>query len=205
MYCVYPKKKGCMILKAIHRIVAFIEKFVTLYMGIASFVIMFTVFIAGVFWRYVLRSPITWSMEVCLTSYIWMVMFSACYTSKEHGHVVFTLIYEKFSLKVRAVISILGNLLVTAAFALTLEPTISYILSMKRQETSILKVGLDIVYSPYLLFLVMTIIYLLIETYKDFLILLGRANMDTINEFIEKGEATYEKEIQNYTKEDHHR
>lgn len=189
-------------MKTIRKTVIFIEKFVTLYMGIASFIIMFAVFIAGVFSRYVLRSPITWSMEVCLMTYIWLVMFGACYASKHHGHVVFTLIYEKFSVKARAVISALGNLLIIVAFLLTLAPTIRYILSMDRQKTSALQIGLDIVYAPYLVFLVMTILYLLIDTYKDVLILLGKATKNTIETFIEQGEPEYEKEIQSSQKEE---
>ena len=54
---------------------------VEIYVPVASFVIMFVVFIAQIFSRYILRAPLAWAYEVTVSCYLWLVVLGACYAS----------------------------------------------------------------------------------------------------------------------------
>ena len=184
---------------ALKKVWSALETFFGLYLAIASFCTMFVIFIAQVFARYVLNSPFEWAFELCMMFYLWLVMLGANYTTKEHGHVVFTLIYEKMPLRLRMAASALGNLIVAVLFSLTVPLTVKYIFSMGRQVTSSLKIGLNIVYAPYLVFLFYTIVYFLVDAIKDLRMLFGHANNAEVEAFVEKGLSEYELEIQKAT------
>ncbi len=92
-------KKGALVLRDI----------VEIYIPVASFVIMFLVFILQIFCRYVLRQPLQWAYEVTVSCYLWTVVLGACLAQRSHSHVVFTLIYDKLGVKGKAITSFLGN------------------------------------------------------------------------------------------------
>ena len=83
---------------------------------IVSFCIMFIVFVAQIFSRYVLRAPLAWAYEVTVSCYLWLVVLGACLAQRERAHVVFTLITDKLPLRWEAFCTFLGNLLIVVAF-----------------------------------------------------------------------------------------
>jgi TRAP-type C4-dicarboxylate transport system permease small subunit len=157
----------------IKKTLSFIRNCVEIYIPVASFSIMFVTFIAQVFFRYVLRQPISWAYEVTVVCYLWTVILGACLAQRKNSHVTFTLVYDRLSLKGKALCSFLGNLIIAAAFAVSLVPSIKYIDFIKIQETSVLHVGMNIIYAPYILFLFFILAYILADLYKDFIIFTG--------------------------------
>lgn len=155
------------------RIFGFLRNCVEIYIPVASFCVMFLVFILQIFCRYLLRQPLPWAYEVTVTCYLWMVVLSACYAQREKSHVTFTLIYDALNEKGKAVCSFLGNLLIAIAFGISVVPSFQFISFMKMQETSVFKIGLNIVYAPYMLFLVIIFLYALSELFQDFKIFTG--------------------------------
>ncbi|MFV0441827.1 MAG: TRAP transporter small permease [Lachnospirales bacterium] len=151
----------------------FLRNCVEIYIPVSSFCIMFIVFIYQIFARYVLDKPAPWAYEVTVTCYLWMVVLSACYAQREKSHVTFTLFYDKLSVKGKAICDFLGNLIVSFAFGISIIPSIRFVDFMKIQKTSVLQVGLNYVYAPYILFVVIIFIYAICDMYRDVMIFTG--------------------------------
>ncbi len=180
----------------------FLRDCVEKYIPIGTFCIMFTVFIFQVFCRYVLKSPITWAYEITVSCYLWTVVLGACYTQRCRSHVSFTLVYDKLGVKGKAVCAFLGDALIAFAFGVLIVPTCKFVSQIRIQETSILKIGLDIVYAPIAVFVVIIFIYMLIDMYHCFMVFTGLGgnaavarmlaeNRNEVEETIEASEKNY--------------
>lgn len=180
---------------------------VEIYIPVTSFVIMFLVFILQIFCRYVLRQPLQWAYEVTVSCYLWTVVLGACLAQRSNSHVVFTLIYDKMGIKGKAITSFLGNALIAFAMIYSFVDSVEFIDFMKMQRTSVLKIGLNFVYMPYIAFMVMITIYMLIDMYKDARLFLGLASPEEVRERLRENMSEAElaiedaKEIEN-AKED---
>ncbi|MDF2615553.1 MAG: transporter small permease subunit [Sedimentibacter sp.] len=180
----------------IKKILSFIRNCVEIYIPVASFSIMFVTFIAQVFFRYVLRQPISWAYEVTVVCYLWTVILGACLAQRKNSHVTFTLVYDRLSVKGKALCSFFGNLIIAVAFAVSLVPSIKYIDFIKIQETSVLHVGMNIIYAPYILFLFFILAYILVDLYEDFMVFTGLSGNNAADK-IEIIESTLGKENEN--------
>ena len=172
-----------------------LRDWVELYIPAASFVIMFIVFVLQIFCRYVLRAPLQWAYEITVSCYLWLVVLGACYAQREHAHVLFTLIYDKMPTRLRAFAACLGNALIFFAFAWSLPTSIRFVDFMKMQKTSVLKIGLNIVYAPYIPFLIMMLVYMGIEIVRDFRVFAGIAKPEEVEKMIEDGMTEAEEAI----------
>ena len=156
---------------------------VEIYIPVASFVIMFLVFIAQIFSRYILRSPLAWAYEVTVTCYLWLVVLGACFAQRNRSHVTFTLLTDKLPMRVQALFIGLGSLLIAVAFIWSFLPSVEFVQFMKMQKTSVLKITLDIVYAPYIPFLAFNILYMLSDIVLDFKVFAGIASEDEIAKY----------------------
>lgn len=109
-------------MEGLKKVGKFLRNCVELYIPIASFLIMFSVFVIQIVARYVFNSPVQWAYEVTVMGYLWMVVLGACYAYRDRSHVTFTLIYDKLPVKGKAVCAFLGNLLMAVAFAVMFMP-----------------------------------------------------------------------------------
>ena len=151
----------------------FLRNCVELYIPVAAFLIMFVVFVVEIAARYLFNKPLAWAYEVTVMCYLWLVIFGACFAYRDRSHVTFTLIYDKLGVKGKAVCAFLGNLLMFIAFAAMLVPSIRFISQMKMQVTSVFKIGLDIVYLPFIPFMFIMIAYFLYDMYVEVMAFLG--------------------------------
>ena len=162
---------------------------VELYIPIASFAIMFIIFIAQIFFRYVLRMPLAWAYEVTVTCYLWLVVLGACYAQRHHSHVYFTLVTDVMPLRLQAFAIFLGNLLIAFTFVWSFIPSVDFIQFMAKQKTAVFQIGLYFVYCPYIVFLAFHFLYMLRDMVLDFKVFTGLASADEI--------ATYKRENMN--------
>lgn len=147
---------------------------VELYIPIAALLIMFVTFVFQIFARYVIGKPVPWAYEVTVMCYLWMVVLGSLFTQRERGHVTFTLVYDQFGPKGKAVIAFLGNLLMLIAFVAMFVPSCNMILDqMSKQVTSVFKIGLNIVYFPFIPFNIIMILYFLYDMYVELMVILG--------------------------------
>ena len=142
-----------------------------IYIPVIAFIICFTVFILQVFYRYVLNSPLTWPFEVTIITYIWVVMLGAGLARSQREHVAFTMIYDRMSKKVQAIVRIVMNSIISVAFAIAFYPVLDYVIFMHIKRSTVLRIPFSIVFSPFLAFLLLIIGHSIYDIIKDIKIL----------------------------------
>ena len=144
-----------------------------LYIPIAAFLIMFSVFVIQIVARYVFNSPVQWAYEVTVMGYLWMVVLGACYAYRDRSHVTFTLVYDNLPVKGKAICGFLGNLLMAIAYIAMFLPSCKMIGQMKIQVTSVFKIGLNIVYLPFIPFMIIILCYILYDMWLEVMVFTG--------------------------------
>ena len=169
---------------ALKKVGKFIRNCVELYIPIAAFVIMFCVFVFQIAARYIFNSPVQWAYEVTVMCYLWMVILGACYAYRDRSHVTFTLTYDVLHVKGKAICGFLGNLLMFIAFVAMFVPACKMINQMQIQVTSILKIGLNIVYSPFIPFMIIIMIYILMDMITELKVLFGIGGEEAVKKML---------------------
>lgn len=126
-----------------------------IYIPIACYVFLFVTFILQTFYRYVLRNPIGWSYEMGLLTFVWTVIFGACYAWRDNEHIVFSLVYDSRSEMQKRVFDIVGSLMLFMLLALIVEPTWTYIFKQRR-ASSVLKISYKLMYFPFLIMVIIS-------------------------------------------------
>ncbi len=124
-----------------------------------------------IFYRYFLV-PLTWTLEFTLIAFIWVTLLGACFAQRDSSHVMFTMIYDRVKLRTQIWMRIAGNTLLFIAFSISLYPTYRYINFMSFKKSDVLKIPMNIAFSPYIVFLI---------------IMIGRLGYDIITDFKKLG------------------
>jgi TRAP-type C4-dicarboxylate transport system permease small subunit len=167
------------------RFLKFIRDLFEFYLPILAFVSMFVTFILQVFFRYVMRHPLTWTQEVILLTFIWSVIFGACYTMRCRSHIKFTLIYDSFPAKPAAACRLLGNLIVAGIFAVLIVPSWKYSMYLSFEKTAVFRIPFTFMFLSFVYFLCSIICYTIVEIIEDIKVLSGRIS-DSVDHKIGK-------------------
>lgn len=153
----------------------FIRDCVEKYIPTIAFMILFVVFVFQVFMRYIMRAPQSWTTEVEQSCFLWLVLLGACYAQRVKGHVTFTLLYDNLGIKGKAITAMLGNILITFTFIISVIPSANYIIGLmeRAQVTSLLKWPKTYVFFPYIIFLLFILVYALMDIYEEIMVLKG--------------------------------
>ena len=181
---VIREKERSFTMDALKKIGKFIRNCVELYIPVAAFVIMFCVFVFQIAARYLFKSPVQWAYEVTVMCYLWMVVLGACYAYRDRSHVTFTLTYDLLPVRGKALCGFLGNVLVFIAFVAMFVPACKMINQMQIQETSVLKIGLNIVYSPFIPFMIIIMIYILMDMITELKVLFGIGGEEAVKKML---------------------
>ena len=185
------------------KFILFLRDCVELYIPIAALLIMFCTFVFQIFSRYVLNNPVPWAYEVTVMCYLWMVILGACYAYRDRSHVTFTLIYDLFGIKGKAITAFLGNLLMLIAFAYMFFPSCDMILNqMSKQVTSVFKIGLNIVYLPFIPFMIIIMIYICLDLYVEFMVFTGLGGEKYVKRMLAEGKSEAEEAVEAALAED---
>ena len=169
---------------------------IEIYIPVAMFVIMFVTFVMQIFFRYIVRQPLAWAYEVTVSCYLWLVILGACYAQREHAHVTFTLITDKMPIRGRAFCTFLGSLMIGFAFVWAFVPSCRFVSMMAMQRTSMLKIGLNIVYGPFIAFLALMILYMLRDMVLDFKVFTGMASDEEKKRYMKLNASEVEQAIE---------
>ncbi|MCX7788537.1 MAG: TRAP transporter small permease [Spirochaetes bacterium] len=131
--------------------------FVEIWIPVITFAFMFLVFVIAIFFRYVLNHPLTWPYELSIILFIWTILFGAGYAKREDSHVVFSVIYDRLSPAKQRVSRIVAELIVLTAFIIGFQASTSYILFWKTLKTPALRISFDLVFFPYVVFMLLMI------------------------------------------------
>jgi len=145
---------------------SFLLNFFEIYVSSTAFSLLFIVFMLQIFYRYFLV-PLIWPLEFTLIAFIWVTLLGACFAQRDYAHVKFTLIYDKTKPRTQTWMRIIGNALVFMAFSIALYPSCRYVNFMSFKKSDVLKIPMNIAFSPYILFMVIIIGRLGYDLYVD--------------------------------------
>lgn len=115
---------------------------------------MFGAFILQIFSRYVLADPFGWTLELCLTLWVWCVFWGNAFVVRHRDHVIFDVAYNAAGAKARRAMAFVGAAAIVIGFAASLAPTWDYIDFLKIKKSATLKISMRAVFSIYALFIV---------------------------------------------------
>jgi TRAP-type C4-dicarboxylate transport system permease small subunit len=156
------------------KVLLFIRDIIEKYIPVFSFVVMFVVFILQVVFRYIIRHPLTWSMEVIVIGFVWTVVFGACYTMRKKSHVKFTMIYDRLPPVPAALIRMLGNIIIVVTFIGLVMATYKYSLFIGFQKTAVFRISYTFVFMPFTYFLCSIAGYTIGEIIEDIKVIAGK-------------------------------
>ena len=115
---------------------------------------LFLTFLLQIFSRYVLSDPFGWTLELCLSLWIWIVFWGNAFIVGNKDHVRFDLIYQASSSRIRRLFGLVSAIAISIAMAISIYPTWDYIDFMQIQKSASLQIPFRTIFSVYLVFLV---------------------------------------------------
>ena len=127
------------------------------------FAAMFGAFVIQVVSRYVFDDPVSWTLEICAITYIWIVFFGGALVVEQRQHITFDMLYKSVRPSWRRIFAIVNVASLAAVFAAALPGTIDYILYTGHARSLILHIRFDILYACFGLFMAGTIVVALLR------------------------------------------
>ncbi|MGM8365803.1 TRAP transporter small permease [Virgibacillus sp. W0181] len=149
------------------KVILSFRNFVEVYVPAIAFFIMFIAFVVQVFSRYVLNAPLAWTYEITAIGFVWTIILGAIYARRTDDHVSFTFIYDMVSEKIQLIFRVIGNVMVIVLIAVAIYPTYDFIQFSKISKTTTFSVPMNVVYFPFLLLMIMLILYSVIDIAID--------------------------------------
>ena len=150
----------------LHRVAKTLLNILEIYLPMFLMFSLFIVFLLGIIFRYFFV-PLSWTMELSLALYLWVALFGCLYAQRRERHVVFSLVYDHLSEATQRIVRIVGNSLLAVSFLIVLKPSFNYINFMKVRATNVLRIPFNIVYAPFLIFLVAMFFHYVVLIIRD--------------------------------------
>lgn len=141
--------------------------FIEVLMPVAALLVIFFAFIANVLSRYILNAPLNACYELCLAGLVWCLLLSSPYAARKHNNIAFTLVYDLLGAKAQIVLHLVGNGFLIFCFAAMLYPCTDWVMFMARRTTTVLKIPLNIIHFPFIVFNILTLCHLIYDFAKD--------------------------------------
>jgi TRAP-type C4-dicarboxylate transport system permease small subunit len=119
---------------------------------------LFATFLLQIFTRYVISMPLGWTVEFCLTLWLWLTFWCGAFVLTEADHVKFDAVYNWVGSRAQRRLSLISALAVGGSMLMALPATWDYVTFYKIKKSVTLGWRLDFVFSVYLLFAVAMII-----------------------------------------------
>lgn len=114
---------------------------------------LFAVFLVQIAARYFLNIPMGWTVEVCLTLWLWLVFWGGGFCLRASDHIRFDLLYLSVSRPTQRIFGALAALLIIITFAASFLPTWDYVSFYKIKRSNTLGIRLHYVFAIYLVFM----------------------------------------------------
>jgi len=152
-----------------------LENILELVIPASMFAVLFISFVLGVFFRYVLKNPQSWTFELSSICYLSVGVLSWGISHRTDDHVVFDMFYTKVSTKMQCLFRILSNLLIVFIALMLIVPSITYLQAMVGLKTEIMKIPRVIVFAPFTISFIVAVIR---STYRLILDIISFARKD---------------------------
>ncbi|MGQ9778947.1 MAG: TRAP transporter small permease [Bacillota bacterium] len=163
-------------MRTLKRIWALLLDVLEIYLPVVTFSIMLVAFALQIFTRYVLNNPLTWPYEVSVFAYLWTCLMGAAFARRLNAHVSFAIFYERLSPRSKIISRLVANVLVGAAFLVLFIPSYRYISFLKFQKSTVFRLPYNLIYAPYLLFLLLILGRTINDLYVDLYSLAGKGS-----------------------------
>jgi C4-dicarboxylate transporter, DctQ subunit len=110
---------------------------------------MFLSFVLQIFSRYVLRNPIPWTVEACVSLWVWIVFWGCAFVLDDRDHVKFDVLYLMAGARLRRILALVSALAILVSMLAALPPTIDYLMFLKIKRSAIFEIRLDWLFSIY--------------------------------------------------------
>jgi TRAP-type C4-dicarboxylate transport system permease small subunit len=131
---------------------------------------MFVAFIVQITSRYVFNHPLGWTLEVCVTMWLWAVLWGSAFCLSNDDHVRFDMLYLAAGVRLRRVFAGVAALAIVVALACALPATWDFVSFLTIKKSATLRIPLAYVFGIYIVFMVATIAmygYRLLRVLKD--------------------------------------
>jgi C4-dicarboxylate transporter, DctQ subunit len=118
---------------------------------------MFFVFLLQILSRYFMTTPLGWTVEVCLTLWLWIVFWGSAFCLRPSDHIRFDILYLSVRRPVQRVFSAICAAAIIVAFVAAFLPTWDYVSFYSIKRSSTLRIPLNYVFMIYLVFMVMVV------------------------------------------------
>lgn len=125
--------------------------------AVAMLAALFLTFILQIGSRYVLNSPLGWTLELCLTLWLWIVFWGAAFCVRDRDHVTFDILYLSAGRRLRQVFAVVSAVAIVVGLVASLPATWDYISFYEIKKSATLKIRLDVVFSVYAIFAIAVI------------------------------------------------
>ncbi|MGL4440843.1 MAG: TRAP transporter small permease [Bosea sp. (in: a-proteobacteria)] len=113
---------------------------------------LFVIFLIQIAARYVFNAPLAWTLEACLTLWLWVVFWSGAFVLREKDHVRFDVLYDAVGPRFRRGFALITAAAIAGGFLAALPATWNYIDFYQIKRSSVLGIRLDVVFSIYGIF-----------------------------------------------------
>jgi C4-dicarboxylate transporter DctQ subunit len=115
---------------------------------------MFLAFMVQIIFRYVFNWPVGWTSEFSTLCWLWGVLWGAAFVTSEKDEIRFDVIYSLLGANTRRRLAVVTGLALLAIYGVSLPAVIDYVLFMRVERMSYLKIRLDFAYFAYVIFAV---------------------------------------------------
>lgn len=138
----------------------FLNRARTAALDIASVMLgaLFIVFLIQIGARYLFNAPALWTLEACLTLWLWVVFWGGAFVLQEKDHVRFDVLYVAVGRNLRRTFAFASAVAIGGGMLAALPATWSYISFYQIKRSAVLGIRLDIVFSVYAIFAVALVI-----------------------------------------------
>lgn len=118
----------------------------------------FLTFVLQIFSRYILDSPFGWTLEACLTLWVWIVFWGCAFVVRHEEHVTFDVLYQAVGPRTRRVFALLGSAGIVVGLAASFYHTWDWIDFLRIKKSAILKIPMRTVFSIYAAFIISAVL-----------------------------------------------
>ncbi len=122
-------------------------------LGGLMFLCLFGVFLVQITARFGFNRPLPWTDELAVVLYLWVILWASAFMVPEREHVVFDLLWNSASLRVRRAMRFVGHLMIGGLAAVAIPASWDYVHFMRREGTPVLGLSFEWVFLPFVLLL----------------------------------------------------
>ena len=132
---------------------SFLRTFANLVGGVL-FLALFLTFLIQIVARFGFDQPLPWSDELAVILYLWVILWSCAFVVPEKEHVMFDLVWNSASPKIRRLMRMVGHTLIGGLALAAIPASWEYVHFMAREKTAVLGLSFEWVFLPFVLLLV---------------------------------------------------